>query len=265
MKKTAACIAFLTLSSLLFAENIIFRADSMSGKAGSKTDATVLKGSAFVQTETMEISADSIELNGENFRYIVASGSVNGKITESQMEFSCGKVRYDRTTKIARLEDSVHLVDTKNDVSADAQLIEYNQGTEIAVMQISVKLIQKDNTCTSAYAVYRKNDQMLEMSGNPKIVQGQDTFRAQEITLNLDSQEITLDGRVSGTVTDTKKSEKEAAPTPEENGAAEDSGAAPSSGNEDPLPPKEGEEKAGEEPAPGSATEDSSTKTEEAS
>lgn len=254
MKQTLLTLALLAISSLLFAENIVFKADSMSGKAGSKTDATVLKGSAFVQTETMEISADSIELNGENFRYIVATGSVSGKITESQMEFSCGKVRYDRTTKIARLEDSVHLVDTKNDVSADAQLIEYNQNTEIAVMQISVKLIQKNNTCTSAYAIYRKNDQMLEMSGNPKIVQGEDTFRAQEITLNLDSQEITLDGRVSGTVTDTKKSESKSespeganeAPAPEgiKNGENEDQ--SPASGPDGaPLSPEKSEAGAG--------------------
>ena len=48
------------------------------------------------------------------------------------------------------------------------------------------------------------------MSGNPKIIQGQDSFRAQEITLNLESQEITLDGRVRGTVSDTKKEEKPA-------------------------------------------------------
>ncbi|MDE7391506.1 MAG: LPS export ABC transporter periplasmic protein LptC, partial [Treponemataceae bacterium] len=113
--------------------------------------------------------------------------------------------------KIANLESSVHLVDVQNEVTADAQVIEYNQTTEIAVMQINVTLRQKDNTCTAAYAVYRKNDKMLEMSGNPKIVQGEDTFRAQGITLDLDTQEITLDGRVSGTVTDTKKDPEPAA------------------------------------------------------
>jgi lipopolysaccharide export system protein LptA len=77
-------------------------------------------------------------------------------------------------------------------------------------MQIGVTIKQKDNTCKAAFAIYRKTSQMLEMSGNPKIVQGEDAFRAQEIILNLDSQEITLSGRVSGTVTDSKKEEKKA-------------------------------------------------------
>ena len=205
MRRLLACAMCAFALSALCAEKISFRADSLKGTAGSKSDTTRLEGNAFVKTETMEITADVIELSGDNFRYIVAEGAVTGKNTESQMDFTCGKMRYDRQTKIANLESSVHLVDIVNEVTADAQIIEYNQTAEIAVMQIYVTLHQKDNVCTSAYAVYRKGDKMLDMSGNPQIVQGDDTFRAQEITLNLDTQEITLDGRVRGTVTDSKK------------------------------------------------------------
>lgn len=174
----------------------------MSGKAGSKNEATTLSGNAYVKTETMEIKADSITLSGENFRYITASGTVDGKNTESKLSFTCGNMRYDRNTKIARLEDSVHMTDTENDVKAAAQIIEYNQNTEIATMQINVSIKQKNNTCTAAFAIYRKDAQTLEMTGNPKIVQGEDSFRAQEISLNLNTQEIKLDGRVSGQVSD---------------------------------------------------------------
>ena len=211
MKKLSVfTVVFTLISFSIFSETITFSADSMTGTAGSKKDVTVLSGNACVKTSSMEIKADSIELSGEDFRFITADGNVTGSNSESKMDFTCGKFKFDRITKIARLEDSVNLIDMTNDVDAEAQLIEYNQTTEIAVMQIGVTLKQKDNTCTSAYAVYRKNDQILEMSGNPKIIQGQDSFRAQEITLNLESQEITLDGRVRGTVSDTKKEEKPA-------------------------------------------------------
>jgi lipopolysaccharide export system protein LptA len=206
-KKLFSFAVSLVFCSLLFAEKITFSADSMSGIAGDKATKTSLIGHAFVKTVDMEISADEITLDGDDFRFITAVGTVSGKNTKSNMDFTCGKMSFDRTTEVALIEDTVHLVDNENNVTIDAQLIEYNQKTEIAVMQINVTLKQKDNTCTSAYAVYRKKAQMLEMSGNPKIVQGDDTFRAQEITLNLDTQEITLDGRVSGTVTDSKKSE----------------------------------------------------------
>ncbi len=204
MRKVFALLFFAFCASA-FAEKIIFSADSMTGRSGSKSDDTKLIGDAFVKTETMEIKAEEITLSGENFRYILAEGRVEGVNSESELTFSCGKMRYDRSTKIAFLEDSVHLIDSKNDVTADAQIIEYNQDTEIALMQIGVKILQKDNTCTAAHAIYKKNEQTLDMSGNPKIVQGEDTFRAQEISLNLETNEITLDGRVSGIVTDTKQ------------------------------------------------------------
>ncbi len=208
--KKALTITIISIFAIFTSspEKINFRADYMTGRNGSKSDTTKLIGNAYVQTETMEIKADNITMSGEDFRYITAEGNVDGINTESEMTFTCGKMKYDRTTKMAYLEDSVKMIDEKNDVKADAQIIEYNQNTEVALMQIGVKILQKDNTCTSAHAIYRKKEQTLDMSGNPKITQGEDTFRAQEISLNLETNEITLDGRVSGSVTDTKKKEE---------------------------------------------------------
>ena len=198
-------ISFIQLN--LFSENISFSANSMKGTVGNNSDTTELIGDAFVLTETMEISANSIKMSGKDFRYIEAQGSVKGKNLQSKMEFSCDKLKYDRETKIAELKDNVSLTDTQNDVSAKAQMIEYNQDSEIAIMQIDVELKQKDNTCTGAYAIYRKTDKMLELSGNAQIKQKSDTFRAQEISLNMDTQEISLDGRVKGSITDERKTE----------------------------------------------------------
>lgn len=208
MKKLISII-FALVPAMIFCEEITFTADFMSGTVGSKTDTTTLEGNATVQTSSMNISADAIELSGEDFRFITATGTVSGSITESQMDFTCGKLKYDRQTKVAQLEDAVHLVDVANEVTADAQIIEYNQNSETAVMQIEITLTQKDNVCTSAFAIYKKSEQKLEMSGNPKIQQGTDSFRAQEITLNLETQEITLDGRVKGTVSDSKPAKTE--------------------------------------------------------
>ena len=193
----------------LWAERITFSANSMTGTAGNTSDTTTLSGSAYVLTSSMEISADSITMSGKNFRYIEAEGNITGKNIETKMEFTCASLSYDRRTKIATLKDNVRLTDTENGVSVEAQLIEYNQNTDIARIQIGITIKQKDNVCSSAYAVYRKKNKMLEMSGNARITQGEDTFRAQQITLNLDTQEITLDGRVKGSVVDEKNAERD--------------------------------------------------------
>jgi len=182
------------------AEKIYFSADTMSGKTGKEADNTTLSGNAYVKTDSMEIYADSIKLYGKDFRYISATGSIKGSNIQSKLDFSCGTLSYDRETKIATLKENVNLNDTENNVKAKAEIIEYNQNIEIAIMQINVNITQKNNVCTCAYAIYRKKAQMLNMSGNSKVIQDDDTFRAQEITLNLDTQEITLDGKVKGSV-----------------------------------------------------------------
>ncbi len=216
LKRNNKPVAFLSFflilavsaASAAYAEKITFSADSMTGVVGDKSDSTTLSGEAYVLTDSMEIYADQIGLSGKNFRFIEAQGSIKGKNMESELEFTCEKLKYDRETKIADLSDNVNLKDTKNNVNAKAQIIEYNQNTDTAVMQIEIELTQKNNICTGAYAIYRKNDQLLELSGNSQIKQGDDTFRAQQITLDLNSQEITLDGRVKGSIVDEQKSEK---------------------------------------------------------
>ncbi len=224
MKK---CFLFFTIFTFmhiaLFSEQITFQADSMSGSTNDKSSKTVLEGDAKVTTETMEISADSIELSGKEFRYIKASGNIAGKNIKTKMEFKCETMTYDRTTKIANLENNVSLDDKENDVKIESQIIQYDQEAEIAIMQIGVTIRQKNNVCTSVYAVYNKNEQTLNMNGNAQIVQGKDTFRAQNITLNLDTQEIILEGKVKGSVSSDNKNDEQAPeekreePTAEEN------------------------------------------------
>lgn len=198
------------LTSLAYAENIQFSANSMTGKVGSTSDSTTLTGEAYVLTDSMELSADEITLSGKDFRYIEATGAIKGLIKDTEMDFSAEKLKYDRVTKLAELSNNVSLTDKKNNVSAKAQMIEYNQQTEVAVMQIEVELKQKDNICSGAYAIYKKNEQLLELSGNSQIKQNNDTFRAQEITLNMETQEISLDGRVKGSITEEAKSKDKA-------------------------------------------------------
>ena len=215
-----AAVLFLILSCSAFAEKIIFSAGNMSGQAGDSSATTTLSGSAFIQTTSIEISADEIVLSGDDYRFIKAQGAVSGKNLETNMEFTCDSMSYDRTTKVALLQGNVRLVDVENDVKADAQIIEYNQNTNIAVLQIGITLTQKKNICTGAYAVYQKNEQMLEISGNAQVKQENDTFRAQQITLNLDTQNITLSGNVKGSVTETAKKEE---PESEESEVSEES------------------------------------------
>lgn len=186
-------------------EVIDFKADKMSGYSNKESEYSKLVGNAEIKTESMEIRADTIELTGKNFRYIKATGNVQGTQAEDNLEFSCKELTYDRAEKIALFKGDVVLVDGENEVTAKAQRIEYNENTGVAIMQISVELTKKDSISTGAFALYYKNEKKLELSGNPQVVRGDDTFRAQEIFFNLETEEITLDGQVRGSVTEKKE------------------------------------------------------------
>jgi lipopolysaccharide export system protein LptA len=187
---------------LLPAETITFTANKMSGYSGDASEYTKLDGNAYIKTSKIEVRADSIELTGDDYRFITAVGAVRGRNIEADMDFSCETMKYDRKTEVAMLQINADIFDRANNVTAKAQLIEYNQKTEVAVMQIDIQLQQKKSVCTAAFAIYRKKDQVLEMSGNPKVKQDADIFSAREITLNLDTEAIWLDGRVAGKVSD---------------------------------------------------------------
>lgn len=183
-------------------EIIEFSAQKMSGSMKQNQDYTKLSGGATIRTSSMEIQADSIELYGKDFRFIKAEGSVRGMQQEEGLEFSCTTMEYDREEKIALFSGNVVLEDKENNVVAKAQRIEYREQSAIAIMQVGVELIKDDSVSTCAFALYRKDEKLLEMTGNPQVVQGGDSFRAQEIVFNLDTEEITLDGGVKGKVTE---------------------------------------------------------------
>ena len=166
-------------------------------------DYTTLSGGATIKTASMEIQADTIELYGTDFRFIKAEGSVRGVQQEEGLEFSCTTMEYDREEKIALFSGNVVLQDKENEVVAKAKRIEYRELSAIAIMQVAVELTKDESLCTCAFALYRKDEKLLEMTGNPQVVQGNDSFRAQEIVFNLDTEEITLEGGVKGKVTET--------------------------------------------------------------
>lgn len=198
------CLPVWTSFSQEASQEIIeFSAKKMSGSMKQNQDYTTLSGGATIKTASMEIQADTIELYGTDFRFIKAEGSVRGVQQEEGLEFTCTTMEYDREEKIALFSGNVVLQDKENEVVAKAQRIEYRELSAIAIMQVAVELTKDESLCTCAFALYRKDEKLLEMTGNPQVVQGNDSFRAQEIVFNLDTEEITLEGGVKGKVTET--------------------------------------------------------------
>jgi lipopolysaccharide export system protein LptA len=120
---------------------------------------------------------------------------------EKDILFYTDRLRYDRKLKIARLEGGIStLEDRKNEIVAKGRFIEYDDVNEITVFQISVRLFKDDMVCRSEYAVYNRNQKMLNLSGFPVVYKKDDEFRADRIRVDLNTDDVTMEGAVSGTI-----------------------------------------------------------------
>lgn len=203
-------ILFLAFSSLNAAKSKIkFSASSMQGSIKEGQNSTSLTGNAVVTVDTMEIKADRIEIYGKDYRYLKATGAVTGEDKEKGFSFSSNFMQYDREKEVATFFGKTELNDTKNDVKLSSEHIEYNQKAETMLMQFDVKILRKEITCTSMFAMYNRKSSALNLTGKPIVTKSKDTFQAAKISVNLDTEDITLEGRVSGNVVEEKREKSE--------------------------------------------------------
>lgn len=192
---------FTGAAAVLAGETFTFKADRMSGGRASGKEIMVLTGNAEVRSDTIRLRAERIEIQGKDNEFIDCSGSVWGFEEKKNIVFQGDRLRYDRTLKITRLEGNATLEDRQNEVVAKGRFIEYNDKTEVAVFQVAVRLFKENIVCRSEYAVYRRGEKLLDLSGFPVVFKKRDEFRAARIRVDLDTEDVIMEGDVSGSLT----------------------------------------------------------------
>ena len=205
------CIILFYSSPFSYAakSKITFTASSMQGSIKEGQNSTSLTGNAKVTVDTMEIKAERIEIYGKDYRYVKATGAVKGEDKEKGFNFSSNFMQYDREKEVALFLGSTELNDTKNDVKIQAEQIEYDQKAETMLMQFDVNIFRKEIKCISMFAMYNRKSSSLNLTGKPVVTKSKDTFKASRISVNLDTEDISLEGKVSGNVVDEKKDKPE--------------------------------------------------------
>lgn len=197
----------LAMSLPVAAEVFRFQARKMSGNRATGKESTMLEGDAQVLSDSLTLKADRIELSGDENRFVDCSGSVTGFDEKKGVFFRSARLRYDRKAKIARLEGDSVLEDKKNGVIAKGRFIEYNDTSGTTVLQISVRLFKDELVCRSEWALYRREEKKLELAGSPVVLKKGDEFRADRMRVDLDTDDIFMEGSVSGSIKE-KKSER---------------------------------------------------------
>jgi lipopolysaccharide export system protein LptA len=206
MKKISILLVLLFIVSSLFSENkdFQFSSDSTSISLAEGNELTKLTGNAKISSEDTIITANSIELFGEDFRFARCSGNVRVTDTEQGILINTEALFFDREKEIMTINSYAEMIDQKNEIVVKGSYFENRARENITIIQIGVRiLIASDNdsmTCRSEYAKYNREEEILELSGMPIVYWKDDVYQATKISINLENDDITLTGEVSGTI-----------------------------------------------------------------
>lgn len=202
-----------------YAETFRFSGDETTVVFAEGQERTVLRGSATITSDDTTISAAEIEIYGKDFRYAVARGGVEAADIEREIYIIADELFFDREEDILRAEGNAVLEDRRNELVVKGNLLENRSSDEVTIAQVAVRILGEDLTARSEFALYRRETEVLELSGLPVVFWKGDEYHAARIVVDLQQDEISLEGDVRGRITTESRPEEEDA---EENNAPEE-------------------------------------------
>ena len=206
-------IVFVISGNFCIADTFTFSGDNFSSVMSKGKEYTILSGNAKIVSGSTVINASKIELYGNNYRFAECTGIVKVQDNKKGLNIVADKMVFDRIEDISRLEGSVVMEDYRNEVIVKGDYLEYLGKTEIATIQIGVRILKEDMACRAEFALYNRETNILDLSGLPFVYWKGDEYRALRITINLDTDEISLEGKVSGLIHDDDKEDEDSGQT----------------------------------------------------
>lgn len=201
--KLILIILFLLSINILFAaESLIFGCDQSESSFSEHNKRSTLIGNAYLRTETLDINADKIELYGKDYRFADCSGKVSIHNTKENFLITSEKLLYDNDRKEATVTGNAILKDIDNDMIIKGEYIKSFEETSITLIQIKVRIINEDLVCRSEFAEFNSDLNRLILTGDPVVYKGDDLFKASKISINLDNNDITMEGKVEGNISE---------------------------------------------------------------
>jgi lipopolysaccharide export system protein LptA len=204
------CAALTILvSPPLCGEDLTFSANRMESVTAEGREQIVLTGNARVASPKFEIEAETIEIFGEDQRYVTSTGDVAVVDLENDLYLTCTELFYDRSLDFVRASGSAYMEDRPNEVVVKGELIQNWNDIDLTEISVNVRILGVDYTARSQFARYRRGADTLELSGTPEVFWKGDEYRATRILIDLNNDDITFLGDVRATVH--QETEEEAA------------------------------------------------------
>ena len=200
-------ILMAVISSLLLplgAESIVFSGGESSVVLREGRENVELTGGASVTVGSMNIGADRITLSGDGWRFVECTGSASVRDDERGISILTSSIWYDRTEERILISSWFEIDDTENEVTATGASLEYLLDDESLRLDKDVSLLKSTDSgimrCTAQSVIYSRSGNTLQLRGSAAVEWNGDRYEAEVISVALDTDSITLDGRIRGSI-----------------------------------------------------------------
>jgi len=205
-KAMLAALLMLLCVLSLFSESMEFSGGktTVSMKQGSRH--VVLTGGAKVSTDDVQLSADTMELYGEDYSYVLCSGNVSATDKSNGISFTSPDLFYDRALGKVSSDSWIEIQDTGNQAALSGGWFEYDMESSVMKLQLMAKIVKVTDeglmVCRADIIEYDGEKESVSLRGNASVTWNGDVYKAAVITVDLSTDSISMFGTVSGEFND---------------------------------------------------------------
>lgn len=203
-RKLTILLVLILVTLSVSAESISFAGgeSSLTLREGQKS--VTLSGGAEVSTGSITITSDSMSLTGDDWRYVECSGNIVITDSERGLEIRTSTLWFDREAETIIISSWFEIDDTEQDLYATAGSLRYDMKDEKLELGMQVTLMRISDgevmTCSSESLTYDRNNEFVSLRGKSRVEWKGDEYSADIISVDLKNDEISLSGRIRGTI-----------------------------------------------------------------
>ena len=144
----------LLCAPLAGADSFSFSGDSLQADLAEGRERTILSGNASLISDDLTITANRVELYGEDFNYALCTGGVKIEDQENDITFLCDRVQFNRRDKVIRLQGGAVMEDRKNEMVIKGEILENRDQDGVTLIQVAVRILKEDLVSRSQTALY---------------------------------------------------------------------------------------------------------------
>lgn len=205
MTKFRTLLIFILIAlPLSAAQPIIFRGGHTKAVMREGRETIMLSQDAVVEVGSVKFEAENIELLGPDSRYLVGTGGVFITDSDNNILIKSNTLSYDRVAEKLLVDGWAEVQDLENEIIATGAYLSYSRNESHLLLQIEAKILRHTDSgimvCRADSIEYNRVAQTLHLIGNTTISYKGDTYSASGATVDLENDEILLEGSIRGSV-----------------------------------------------------------------